>query len=184
MKLVELHRKLKEEGVATFGRTYLSNLVAKGKIPYTGEGKRKQFDYDEVVAALKNNAERTSNSFLNDLAPPKEGQSPEEYGEEIVTKMGKDPSLTESKVFLTIYQGKLAQQKYLIEKGDLISREDVERAAFMAVRVLRDHILALPERLAGEIASSTDPMEIKEIMYKEINSALKYLSDEKALYEQ
>ena len=50
-------------------------------------------------------------------------------------------------------------------------------------RVLRNQILAIPERLAGELASTTDVREVKEIMYKEINEVLEYLSSEKDLYD-
>jgi len=59
----------------------------------------------------------------------------------------------------------------------------VEQKAFIVARVIRDQMLTLPERLSGELASSTDPKEIKEIMYKEINEVLMYLHEGEALFE-
>ena len=188
MNLTALHKKLTKEGVITSSRPYLSQLAREGKIPFKGEGRAKTFTYKEVVKALSEitlKVEKPHNAkgFHENLPPLKEGQSKDEYEREVKAKLGKDPTLTDSKVFLTIYQGKLAEQKFEIEAGRLVYRDDVEQKAFSIVRVLRDQILAIPERLAGQVASTTDPREVKEIMYKEINEVLSFLSSEKVLYD-
>ena len=188
MNLTQLHKKLTKEGVITSSRPYLSQLVREGKIPFKGEGRIKEFTYKEVVKALGEivlRVEKPHNAkgFHKNLPPLKDGQSKDEYEREVKAKLGKDPTLTDSKVFLTIYQGKIAEQNFEREAGRLVYRDDVEQKAFKVVRVLRDQILAIPERLAGEVASTTDPREVKEIMYKEINQVLEYLSSEKVLYD-
>ncbi len=188
MTLSALHRELQKNKVVSSSRQYLSKLVGEGKIPYSEIKDKKHFDYDDVVKALGGielrvgspaNAKKT----LHDLPLKKEGQSAKEYKEELVMELGAEPTLADSKIFLTIYQGKIAQQKFDIEAGLLVYRDDVEQKAFTVMRVVRDQMLTLPERLGGELASSTDPKEIKEIMYKEINEVLMFLHEGEALYE-
>ncbi len=188
MTIGELHKKLTEDGHITSTRQYLSKLATEGKIPYTMKGKRKNFVYKKVVASLdtfrvKPESPANAKKSLESIPPPKEGQSQEEYKQELKMELGEAPTLADSKTFLTIFQGKIAEQKFDIEAGKLIYREEVEQKAFTVARVIRDQLLTLPERLSGELASSTDPKEIKEIMYKEINQVLTFLHDGEALYD-
>mgnify|MGYP003655703800 CR=1 FL=1 len=167
MKLAELLRELIAKNGVTFSRQYLEKLVKKGAIPYTMVDGKKDFDYKQAVKALgesqqKSKAEKDFN--------PKD-------------KDGNIKTINSTKIMLQDYQALLAQQKFDIENGKLVYREDVENKAFIVGRVIRDQILAIPERLAGEIASTTDVREVKELMYKEFNQVLEYISDEKVLYE-
>ena len=182
--LSEVCRKLNERGDYSGGVQYLHKLVKQGVIPHDGEGRKKLYDIDEVAQALENKKTMFhTKTGLETIPPPEDGQTPEEYHEEVVAKLGSNPSLMDSKTFLTIYQGKIAQQKYDIEAKKLVYRDEVEQKAFKVARVIRDQLLTLPERLSGEVASSTDPKEIKEIMYKEINEVLTFLHEGEALYE-
>ena len=183
-----VHRQLVEKGVVTYSRPYFAKLVKEGKIPYTEVNGKKTFDYKKVKNSLGDSQLRVGKPHnakkkLDDLEPPKEGQSPEDYKNEIATELGANPTLADSKTFLTIYQGKIAQQKFDIEASKLVYRDEVEQKAFIVARVIRDQMLTLPERLSGELASSTDPKEIKEIMYKEINEVLMYLHEGEALFD-
>ena len=187
MNLSAVHRELVSNGIIKSSRQYFTRLVKEGKIPYDENDGKKVFNYNNVVKALGECISRPSMSNpskdIHNYPTPKKGQSKEDYEQEVVATLGDNPSLTDSKVFLTIYQGKLAQQKFDVEEGLLVYREDIEQKAFTVIRVLRDQILAIPERLAGDVASTTDPKEVKEIMYKEINEVLSFLSSEKVLYE-
>ena len=188
MTISALHRELKANKVVSSSRQYLTKLSTEGRIPHEEVDGKKQYNYDAVVKALgeitlRPEKPHNAKGFHENLPPLKEGQSKDEYEREVKAKLGKDPTLTDSKVFLTIYQGKIAEQNFEREAGRLVYRDDVEQKAFKVVRVLRDQILAIPERLAGEVASTTDPREVKEIMYKEINQVLEYLSSEKVLYD-
>ena len=157
MTLSQVYRKLVDDKVVTFSRPYLSKLIKEGKIPYTEVNGKKDFDFEEVVKGIANSKSRV--------------------------KDGDSKTLNNAKIKLTEYQAKLAEQKFDVEANLLVYRDEVEQKAFTAVRVLRDQILTLPERLAGEVASSTDPKEVKEIMYKEINAVLEYLSSAEVLYD-
>lgn len=169
--LQKTYDKLIKEKVVTFSRPYLSQLVAEGKIPYTPKGKRKNFEYGLVIKALSEMEQQT-----NDNKPSKDKFN-------LTNKDGSAKTINSTKIMLQEYQGKIAKQKFDVEAGVLVYREDVENKAFEVARVLRNQILAIPERLAGQVASTTDVNEVKEILYTELNEVLAYLSSEKDLYD-
>ena len=166
MKVAELLSKLKDEHGFTFTRQYIQKLAKDGKIPYVEVGSKKTYVFDEVLQALQNLQQKHTGIKF-----------------EAKNKDGSLKTINSTKIMLQEYQGKLAQQKFDIEAGKLVYREDVENKAFTVARVLRNQVLALPERLAGELASTNDINEIKEILYKELNEVLEYMSSEKDLYD-
>ena len=167
MTITEIHKKLTHKKVITSSRQYLSKLVGQGKIPYTEIGGVKEYSYKEVKKALLD---------LNQKLPNGRNFNPKQ-------KDGSPKTINSTKIFLQEYQGMIAKQKFDIEAQKLVYREEVENKAFTVLRVLRDQILIIPERISGELSSETDVVKIKEILYKEINSVLEYLSSEKDLYE-
>ncbi|WP_341674966.1 hypothetical protein [Niveibacterium sp. SC-1] len=58
----------------------------------------------------------------------------------------------------------------------LVPRADVHRAAFEAGRLLRDMILAVPAKVAAEIASLTDPATIERRLREELRRPLDQVS--------
>jgi phage terminase Nu1 subunit (DNA packaging protein) len=61
--------------------------------------------------------------------------------------------------------------------GTLVEVEGVRREAFRVARVTRDHLLAVPDRIAGLLATETDQHACHQIVLKEITQALESLSD-------
>ena len=167
MTITKIHEKLTEEGVITSSRPYLSKLVKEGKIPYVEIKGKKDFKYKEVAVALQNLRQKLPN-----------GEKFKDTNED-----GSAKTINQTKIFLQEYQGKLAQQKYDIEANKLVYREEVEQKAFTVMRVLRDQLLAIPERITADIMASENIKEGKEVFFKELNEVLLYLSDEKVLYE-
>ena len=142
MKLTELHEALVSNGVVTFGRPYFSKLVGKGKIPYTGNGMKKIFDYDEVVKALVGGVERPSSSVVD----TKSKTMPDGTSFKQLNEDGTEKTVNSTKIFLQEYQGKIAQQKFDIEDNLLVYREDVENTGFELARIIREQLLVIPEK--------------------------------------
>lgn len=167
MTQAEVLRQLKEKYKITFSKQYFSKVVKQGKIPYIEVNNKKDFNLKEVAIALQNLKQRlpSGDKFSG------------------THDDGSVKTINDTKIFLQEYQGKLAQQKFDVEAGLLVYREDVEQKAFTVMRVLRDQMLAIPERITAEIMSCDDIKEGKEIFYKELNQVLAYLSDESVLYE-
>lgn len=161
ISLAELHRQLTKSGVISSTIQYLDKLVAQGKLPHTinkANGK-KVYKYEECVQAL---------SEMRQF--PKEAGKTKKGGKETKT-------LTDGRIKLVYEQARLAKQKADVEEGKYILKDEVVSDVYIAVRILRDQILAIPERLAGELASNTNVAEVKEIMYRELGIALEALSD-------
>lgn len=114
-------------------------------------------------------------THLEDVKLPKNDENPAEYIAGVAQELGDAPSYSEARTFQVIYQGKLAQLKYEIEKGNLVNRKEVEIEAFRIARQVRDHLLAIPERVAGELASLSSPSEVRERLYEELIKAMEAL---------
>jgi len=71
----------------------------------------------------------------------------------------------------------LAQLELLRELGVLVPRADVEKAAALAARVVRDAILSVPDRLAPLLAAETDATRIYAHLDNELRHALNGLAD-------
>jgi len=176
----ELFNWLTENGVASFKtRRALDLWTNNESIKFSAKIKNKKFfDTIDVVADLDRLGlliKKIDKPSLEDLPMPEEGQSQEEY----IASLGVNPSLSDANIFYTIFRGKLAQQKFLIEAEKLISKAEVENKAFSIARVVRDQMLAIPERVAGELSSMSDPAEIRELLYSSIINALSSISDDK-----
>ena len=173
----EVLKRLTDNNLVTFKKASFSEAVKIGVIPYTREDgvKQKMYDYDEVAKAILQAGignPPTHSEELDNLPPPEQGQSKEEYGELIVKALNKKPTLTDANIYNTLYKGKLEKLKYEREVGLLISKVDVEDKAFTVSRAIRDKILTIPERMSNELASMNNPHEVKELLYKEFNILL------------
>ena len=69
----------------------------------------------------------------------------------------------------------LRQLELAERKGQLISAEDAIREWSGACVLVREHLLALPERVAANLAGKTEA-EIRQVLTMEITSALRALS--------
>lgn len=84
----------------------------------------------------------------------------------------KPPTLVESKTLQAAYQARLAQIEYEEKSGKLIDNELVKKEAFKLARLTRDAMLAIPDRLAAELAGITDPFVVHQKMMAEVRSAI------------
>lgn len=150
---MELHRRLKEEGHITFNRQYLGQLANEGRIPFKTDDKdRKIFKYLSVLKALHEDGYIKGNE-------------------------GTGKTVTSTKLELYHWRGQLAKLKHDVDAGILMDRAEVEEKAFIVGRVLRDQLLALPERLAAELID-VDKEEVKKILHKELEIILDELTPE------
>lgn len=60
--------------------------------------------------------------------------------------------------------------------GKLVSRDRVEAAAFSAGRMVRDMLLTVPQKLAGELIEQSDPVIIENMIRKQLRSVLEELA--------
>lgn len=75
------------------------------------------------------------------------------------------------------YLARLAKIEFEERSGKLVSRDEVQVAAFTRARVVRDNLLNIPDRVAATVAAETDPNKVHSILSDEIRRALEALAD-------
>ncbi len=75
------------------------------------------------------------------------------------------------------YQARLAKIEYEERTGKLVSKDEVQVAAFNKFRQFRDHMLNIPDRLAAILAAETEAAKCYEILATEIRKALNEFAD-------
>jgi hypothetical protein len=76
------------------------------------------------------------------------------------------------------YNAELARLKFEEQAGKLIAADKVRDEAFQAARYVRDSLLAIPDRVAGELAGETNQFRIHQRLTEEIRRALTSLKVE------
>ncbi|NUB25732.1 hypothetical protein [Azospirillum brasilense] len=62
-------------------------------------------------------------------------------------------------------------------RKELLPRSDITRAVVAAFQIVRDRLSALPARLAGPLAATTDPAEVRGRLSDAVNGVLVELSE-------
>ena len=170
----EILKKLKKEGVVTFTKTPFLEAVKRGTIPYRTEDgvKSKLYNFDDVVQAIVKAGIGNPPKPKDEEPDVDDFESEEDYIKHLKKNLKKKPTLTDANIIKTIFAGKREQLKYEEEMELLVPRAEVESKAFNVSRSIRDKILTIPERLANELATMSDPHAVKELLYKEFGVLL------------
>jgi hypothetical protein len=75
------------------------------------------------------------------------------------------------------YLARLAKIDFEERTEKLVSRNEMQVAAFNRYRTFRDGMLNIPDRLAAVLAAETDPRQVHELLSTEIRKALMEFSD-------
>jgi hypothetical protein len=84
---------------------------------------------------------------------------------------------TKARAFREFYQARLAKIEYEERVGKLVSKDEVQIAAFNKYRQYRDHMLNIPDRVAAMLAAESEPAKCYEILQTEIRKALNESAD-------
>ncbi len=75
------------------------------------------------------------------------------------------------------YQARLAKIEYEERIAKLVSKDEVQVAAFNTHRVIRDAMLNIPDRVAAMLAAETNEAKCHEMLSTEIRKALNEFAD-------
>jgi hypothetical protein len=87
------------------------------------------------------------------------------------------PDLNESRARHEHYKAEKARLEALQGRGELVPAEEVKTAAFKLARGVRDSIMAIPDRLAAQLAGTTDARQCHTLLTEELRIALRGLAD-------
>jgi hypothetical protein len=82
------------------------------------------------------------------------------------------PSYAQSRAIREAYAARLAKLDYEERSGALVRTERVKVGWFNALRVVRDRILNLPDRLAPLLAAESDERRAREMLVVELRTVL------------
>lgn len=139
--------------------SYVRTLVDNGKIPFILKDGKRWIDVAEGDAAYKKNVSR-SNSGPKAPAMPQENV----------------PNALTQEAYFKAYRARLAKLNYETKSGKLIEKEQVHRQIFTSIRIVRDALRNVPQKIAHELASEVDPHRCELILIKEIDDCLLELS--------
>jgi len=91
---------------------------------------------------------------------------------------GGAPSYSQSRAVREAYNAKTARVRYELLVGSVVRAEEVRDQAFGVFRTVRDALLNVPHRVAAEIAATTSPHVVIQILNREFTAALAGLVDE------
>ena len=91
------------------------------------------------------------------------------------------PDLNESRARLEYLKAELADLQLRQQRGQLVDAEEVRASAFQEARRARDRLMAIPARLASQLASCSDPRQCHLLLAEEIRICLRGLSDAAAV---
>lgn len=73
------------------------------------------------------------------------------------------------------FKARLAQLELEQREGKLVEADAVRRESFRVARIVRDALLNLPDRVAGELAAETNQFKVHQRLVQEIRRALEDL---------
>jgi len=87
-----------------------------------------------------------------------------------------DATLQVAKTQETIWRARLARLKYVQQRGQLVVAADVQREAAELAQLVRDRVLAVPDRISDEVAGMETGREVRSAMRDAIMEALSVLA--------
>lgn len=161
-----------------WSRPYVSKLVGQGRLVITADGKVDAEASDELLAASadpskagvaqRHHQDRVEKGVYAHIAPSAE-PSPA-----LVPPgpAGNTPDYQKARARREHALALLAEDEHRKSRGELVEQALVDSAAFTAARTLRDLMLGIPPKVAGELVTLTDPWEIERRLVQAIRRAL------------
>ena len=94
-----------------------------------------------------------------------------------VSGVGNGPSYAQSRAIKEADLARLAKLEYEEKSGAVVRTDSVKVAWFNILRVLRDRVLNLPDRMAPMLAAETDPKQVRELLDADLRQILNDASD-------
>ncbi len=139
-------------------RQYISRLAKAGVLVL----QKGQVDVAASDAVLDDRPDRTSEAVTNSPAeaPPQTG------------------SYAQAKLADMVFRAKLRRLEFETRSGKFYSSDEVKIKWYTLVRQIRDKLLALPAKVAPQLAALSEAAEIRDFLDAEIIAILKSLQEE------
>lgn len=164
-------------------RQYISELVQKGILPLT-DGKIDPSTADAIIEARREPARplRRKMASATPSAPTQTAEPPPGFSDQAAPPQRSIPVselptlLLKTRIKSETEKAKLLEIKAKVEAGKYIDVDVMKTAAFRRGRIIRDGMLAIPDRIDAILAAESDRRKIHQILTDEINRVLEELS--------
>ncbi len=177
----EAARQMSARGVRVDAST-ISRQVAAGIIPNRGSAERPRVDVEEAIAARAANLDpakrRGPGAPLFGRAADALAADPDSGFAAAGAGGPVRASYQDVRTVDASFRAKLTRLEWEQKSGALVSRAEVEAAQMAAARMVRDRLQALARRLAGELASLSDPVAVARRLDDAFRALLADLSGE------
>lgn len=160
MAIMSMRQYARHRGVAL---SAVQKAIKSGRISKLPDG---QIDSDAADAGWKRNTKAYAPAVTRRPEPEEEESSG--FGASQYTK---------ARAVREHYQARLAKIDYEERVDKLVSKDEVQVAAFNKFRQFRDHMLNIPDRVAAMVAAEAETAKCHEILAKEIRRALNEFAD-------
>jgi hypothetical protein len=153
----------------------VQKAIQSGRIRTTADGK---IDTEQADAAWgRNTGPKARDTIAFPSPPPRPAAQapPEPPRADLGAAGGLD--YARARAVRENYLARLAKIDYEERLGKLVSRDEVQVAAFNRFRTFRDGMLNIPDRVAAMLAAENDPRKVHETLTTEIRKALLEFAD-------
>jgi len=164
MAIMSMRQYARHRGVAL---SAVQKAVKAGRIAKLPDGK---IESDAADAGWKRNTKTYAPAVTRNSAPPATTQRSEPADDDH-TGFGAS-QYTKARAVREHYQARLAKVEFEERTAKLISKDEVEVAAFNKFRQFRDHMLNIPDRIAALVAAESEAAKCHAILSDEIRRAL------------
>ncbi|WP_419831239.1 hypothetical protein [Endozoicomonas atrinae] len=149
-----------------FTRGYVTKLIKKGIIKLVD----KKVDSAAAIKAIEKNTDPSKHR------PSKARQEVSQPAE--ILPAGSQAGAVDfvtARTMREAFRAKLAKLDFEERSGQLTDASKVKNDAFKAGRIIRDELLAIPDRLADVLAAEDDAGEVRKIIFEELELVLNRL---------
>ena len=124
-----------------------------------------------------------SKAAIKEVASPASPQSAHRHSDPPRREPTEPPKLesgleySKARAVRESYLARLAKIDFEERTEKLVSRDEIQVAAFNRYRTFRDGMLNIPDRLAAVLAAEADPRQVHELLSTEIRKALTEFAD-------
>ncbi|AHH52638.1 TPA: terminase small subunit [Pseudomonas aeruginosa] len=158
-----------------WSRAYVSKLKSQGRL-VLGEGGKidveateqllaESSDPSKAGVAERHQRDRADKGVHAHVTPTAPASLPTPSG-------GGSLNFQKARAHREHYLALLAEDEFRKSRGELVEREVVDCAAFDVARSLRDLLMGLPTKVAGELVAISDPWEMEQRLTSLIRVAL------------
>ena len=164
MALLSLRAYAKHRGVSL---SAVQKAIRSGRISTTADG---AVDSEQADSEWNEKTRPRQKRSSNVVAPVPTGSFAEAPRAEVGVAGGLD--YFRARAVRENYLARLAKIEFEERTAKLISRDEVQVAAFTKARAVRDNLLNLPDRLAATLAAESDSDKVHQMLTEEIRKAL------------